>query len=353
MHCLSFPALLDQDPASGPRVTFQPLAAGLLPPSLSDALRGLSALRDINRTAPGAARALEVGGRSIGRVELLEAAGGSLAITTAGAAAAPRVAALIQVEGAVTARQGERVAALGAGDLCLMRGARPLELEAQGPFRFVLVKAPEDEFADRFPLWRAALLTPIPGDSGVPAVFREAVTSLHRWRDSVGAAGSEGLANAVIDLMGSLVCFSVPVGRDHLKQSILQKERIKNAAQLNLRNPDLDIDIIAASVGLSPRQIHRLFADEGTSLMRWVWVQRLEQCRRELAQDDSGRRSISDIAYTWGFNDQAHFSRAFRKHFGLSPSDVRRRRVGGAGAASLHPERGPAAGRPAVGVTPG
>ena len=88
--------------------------------------------------------------------------------------------------------------------------------------------------------------------------------------------------------------------------------------------PELNVDFIAESAGLSVRQVHRLFADEGISLMRWVWVRRLEQCHRELSQNESGKRPISDIAYRWGFNDQAHFSRSFRKHFGISPRDLRR-----------------------------
>jgi len=32
---------------------------------------------------------------------------------------------------------------------------------------------------------------------------------------------------------------------------------------------------------------------------------------------------ISQIAYAWGFNDQAHFSRTFRKHFSVSPRHLR------------------------------
>ena len=271
-------------------------------------------------------RALAIKGQNIGRVEIVEAVGACLSIDAEGAAGAAtaQVSALIMVEGMAEIRQGERSTQLAAGDLCLIRSGRPLQLKLKGAFRIALVGVPEAEFADRFPLWRAALLTPIPADSGVPAVFRDATTSLHRWQDSLGTAGRDGLADAVLDLMGALVCFAVPSNQDCIQQSLYQRDRIKKVAQLNLRNPDLDVDFIAAAVGLSARQVHRLFADEGTSLMRWVWVQRLEQCRRELGQDESGRRSISDIAYTWGFNDQAHFSRAFRKHFGLAPRDLRR-----------------------------
>jgi AraC-like DNA-binding protein len=54
-----------------------------------------------------------------------------------------------------------------------------------------------------------------------------------------------------------------------------------------------------------------------------IWAQRLEACRRELGDPQQGHRSISDIAFGWGFNDAAHFSRAFRERFGLSPREWR------------------------------
>jgi AraC-like DNA-binding protein len=141
----------------------------------------------------------------------------------------------------------------------------------------------------------------------------------------LGDAGSDGLADAVVDLMGAVICCAVPVNSDCIQRSFYHQDRIKQFARLNLGNPELSVELIADAVGLSPRQIHRLFANEEMSLMRWVWVQRLEQCYRELVQDVSAQRTISEIAYAWGFNDQAHFSRTFRKHYGVSPRSLRRR----------------------------
>ena len=63
---------------------------------------------------------------------------------------------------------------------------------------------------------------------------------------------------------------------------------------------------------LSPSNVHRAFAGEPLSLSGWIWAQRLDGARRDLCDPVLLRRSISEIAFDWGYNDAAHFSRAFR-----------------------------------------
>jgi len=50
---------------------------------------------------------------------------------------------------------------------------------------------------------------------------------------------------------------------------------------------------------------------------------RLDATRRDLCDPALAARSISEIAFAWGFNDAAHFSRAFRARFGRSPRELR------------------------------
>lgn len=269
--------------------------------------------------------------QDIGRAEVVWAGGRSLDLQIAPDDAAPRLSALIVSRGRARIRQRDSVTELDPGDLCLIRSGRDLELRIDDPFELTLVHVPEQEFAERFPLWRWALFKPIHAAGGAPAVFLDALGSLQRWRDTLGHGNREGLANALIDLMGAVVCFAVPDNTGCVLRSLYQRERVKQFAQRNLQNPDLNVELIAQAVNLSPRQVHRLFAQESVSLMRWVWIQRLENCHRELRNATSAKRTISDIAYAWGFNDQAHFSRAFRKHFGISPREVRRRQARDAG----------------------
>ncbi|AGA91519.1 transcriptional regulator containing an amidase domain and an AraC-type DNA-binding HTH domain [Thioflavicoccus mobilis 8321] len=262
--------------------------------------------------------------QDIGRTEIIWARGGPIDFSIGADEITAPLTVQVLLTGRAVVRQGDEVLELKAGDLCLTRGARPLAMTLVEPFEIALVNVPEQEFAERFPLWRLALMKAIPGSAGAPAVLRDAIESLQRWRDTLGASGTQGIANALVDLVGAVVCFAVPANSDCIQRSLYQRERVKRFAQENLRNPDLSVEQIADAVKLSARQIHRLFANEPMSLMRWVWLQRLENCHRELRDVASANRSISDIAYAWGFNDQAHFSRAFRRQFGVAPREVRR-----------------------------
>jgi len=49
----------------------------------------------------------------------------------------------------------------------------------------------------------------------------------------------------------------------------------------------------------------------------------LDAARRDLCDPGLAASSVSRIAFSWGFNDAAHFSRAFRARFGCSPRELR------------------------------
>src|SRR5260370_39969348 len=53
-------------------------------------------------------------------------------------------------------------------------------------------------------------------------------------------------------------------------------------------------------------------------------ARRLERAREDLTDPVHSHLSISDICFRWGFNDAAHFSRAFHDTYGVSPRNFRR-----------------------------
>jgi AraC-like DNA-binding protein len=66
-----------------------------------------------------------------------------------------------------------------------------------------------------------------------------------------------------------------------------------------------------------------LFASERTSFTGFVRDARLDSAYRKLMSPGFDHLLISEIAYDDGFNDLSYFNRAFRRRFGMSPSDAR------------------------------
>jgi AraC-like DNA-binding protein len=113
-----------------------------------------------------------------------------------------------------------------------------------------------------------------------------------------------------------------PAGFRRSRSQAFTLKQIKSYVEQNLSNPNLNTALIAAAVGLSPRRINALFAQEDTSLMRYVLQRRLERCYQDIQNQEYKNLRISDIAFHRGFNDLSHFSRTFRRRFGFSPREL-------------------------------
>ncbi len=99
--------------------------------------------------------------------------------------------------------------------------------------------------------------------------------------------------------------------------------RIKSYILANLSNPGLTTTLIANQCNVSVRHLHSLFAGTGQTVANWVKEQRLQKCREALRNQDLLDKTITEIAFTWGFNDASHFSRSYKWRYGISPKEDR------------------------------
>jgi AraC-like DNA-binding protein len=91
----------------------------------------------------------------------------------------------------------------------------------------------------------------------------------------------------------------------------------------NLVCPKLSLDFIATAMGYSTSYLHQLFKGEGESIGRYIIRRRLEESARSLRDRQQHGRMISTIAYQWGFKSTAHFTRAFKEHYAVTPREYR------------------------------
>jgi AraC-like DNA-binding protein len=91
-----------------------------------------------------------------------------------------------------------------------------------------------------------------------------------------------------------------------------------------LRDPTLSARRIADAIGLSERQLSRVFAERGTSVPRFVARRRVEMASRMLRMESYAEQTVEAIGLRCGFSSAAQFSRVFREQSGMSPSEARR-----------------------------
>jgi AraC-like DNA-binding protein len=76
--------------------------------------------------------------------------------------------------------------------------------------------------------------------------------------------------------------------------------------------------------GISVRYLYLLFQAEGTAPAHGILERRLKQASRLLADPRQAGRTITDIAFSVGFKDASHFTRAFKSRHGLGLREYRR-----------------------------
>jgi AraC-like DNA-binding protein len=138
---------------------------------------------------------------------------------------------------------------------------------------------------------------------------------------------SPEVGDAVLQNLCGLVALACGVsdegrasGRDSLRAARL--EAAKRHIDQHLAEPDLTPASTAAALGISLRHLHLLFEPTGTSFAQYVMRRRLLQCRAAL-EGRAVMRSVTDVAFAWGFANLTTFYRAFRREFGMAPGDAR------------------------------
>lgn len=92
----------------------------------------------------------------------------------------------------------------------------------------------------------------------------------------------------------------------------------------HLTEPDLGAGRIAAGIGLSERQLSRVFAGADSSLPGYVLGRRLERAHRILADGNSPNVPIREVAARCGISSASYFSKSFTARFGATPAEMRR-----------------------------
>ncbi len=231
---------------------------------------------------------------------------------------------IMQVEGVTRFKQNGCRTLLDGGALLLYDPTRPYALVNTTAVHQVIFQVPRNMFAGGS---LARLQRPHvyeQGIEGLPYIVASVLSATAREIDALAPSARMRVGETLARLIATLMSGDGE-GRQNGEAAPLEilRRRVIEFIDANLADPDLSIETITAALKCSRRYVHRAF--EGTTITpeKYIWEARLERCRDGLLSRDKQGWSISEIAFACGFNSSAHFSRAFKARYGMTPRDFR------------------------------
>lgn len=231
-----------------------------------------------------------------------------------------------QTSGAMTIEQCGREIVLNPGCFMLLDPRVPYTGLHSPSASLLLLKVPRHLLESRLgraPQVISVSVEPAPGEAAL-------TSSLLALLPQTAAGLANGpAAEMVREQVLDLVALSIgnAMGRDGARVSTARAVvlmKVRSAIEARLADPALDAQSVAVAAGVSLRYANAALADEGQSIGRLIQTRRLLRCRRALEDPSQMHRTVSEIAYGWGFSDMTHFGRKFKAAFGLLPSEYRK-----------------------------
>lgn len=153
--------------------------------------------------------------------------------------------------------------------------------------------------------------------SGLLGVAAEQLRVINRELDELSDAGLAIACQSLVEILDS----ALVVSPERLSLNASRLIGVRHYIEDNLDDPRLCASTIAAAHGISVRTLQQLFFDAGTTVSSWIRERRLTACYQALSNAHEAE-TVTEVAFRWGFNDAAHFSRRFKQAFGVTPSSV-------------------------------
>ncbi|HEY4214350.1 MAG TPA: helix-turn-helix domain-containing protein [Steroidobacteraceae bacterium] len=231
----------------------------------------------------------------------------------------------LMLEGESVNRQDGREAKLAPGDFTLCDTTRPYEILFENPNRMFVVGVPEGVLRRHLACPETVVAVPMPGETGFSGLLSYFVRDLwNRCRGEFDASVGPQITRAFLELLASAYTGIPEANADRSSLTSAHRVRILNYIEAHLGDPDLTPMRVAEACKMTARYLHHLFSGEAETVARYILRRRLDECSRALTLASQQGRTVTAIAFDYGFNSATHFGRVFRERFGSTPREYRR-----------------------------
>lgn len=231
----------------------------------------------------------------------------------------------IQTQGRSQILQDGRSAELSTGDFAFYDSTRPYDLLYPDGIQQVVLKLPRKMLLSRLPGAESLTARRVSGRKGAGRLMINMIETLLSDVGDLDPNSFDAIANGVVDI---LTAGLKTLTSDRLPQlssmTAYHMQQIQSYVTDHLHDPKLSVQGMAGELQLSVSSLYRIFESQPQTLSDFIWTQRLDRCKRDLADPELRNLSVTQIAYRWGFSDSAHLSRTFKRTYGQSPRDFRK-----------------------------
>ncbi|WP_171207969.1 MULTISPECIES: helix-turn-helix domain-containing protein [unclassified Ruegeria] len=229
----------------------------------------------------------------------------------------------LQLSGTGAVVQAGREAVLAAGDFAAYSTIEPYEIRCETPVDQLILQVPRSAMLARLP--QADLLTArrIQSTDGLGGMLSSQIRQSADLVAEQSELVQQHMRDLMIDYVATGLSSLAPSSLELSRPEHLLLNRAKAFVKANLRDHDLSRDSLARAMGMSARNLSRVFAREGQSIAGFIRAARLEAIALDLADPRLLRMSVTEIALRWGMSNAQHLSRLFKETYGVSPRAYR------------------------------
>ncbi|TIX51431.1 helix-turn-helix domain-containing protein [Alteraurantiacibacter aquimixticola] len=232
---------------------------------------------------------------------------------------------LLQARGSSTLSHCGHEAQLTAGDFALCDSSAPHSFTVEDNSMVIMLRTDAATLKKHLPTPEKFCGLHLRNDVGLTGTMSTTVERLNgQLETGFTSIYDERFARNLLEMLS--MAYALGFETDPEVSAVLggRHAEVVRYIEDHLRDPQLSPALIAKGLRISPRYLRTIFASTGEKVSAYIIRRRLEECAGQIRDPRWAGHTLTEIAFAWGFNSAAHFTRTFHEQYGMPPREYRR-----------------------------